>query len=71
MKLKLKRHTYTGRLIVFEGTDGAGKSTLIDKTVRYLHEAIGWGKVLVVKQPTDLSRKTRLFQKMIPIQNPS
>ena len=30
MKLKLKRHAYAGRLIVFEGTDGAGKSTLID-----------------------------------------
>ena len=61
MKLKLKRHTNTGRLIVFEGTDGAGKATLIDKTVRHLHEAIGWGKVLVGKQPTALSRKTRLF----------
>ena len=69
MKLKLKRHTNTGRLIVFEGTDGAGKSTLIDKTVRHLHEAIGWGKVLVVKQPTDLSRKTRLFQKMMYCRN--
>lgn len=65
MKLKLKKHPYEGKLIVFEGTDGAGKTTLIGKTVQYLHEAIGWGSVLVVKQPTDLSRKTRLFQKMM------
>ena len=65
MNLNLQSHTYPGKLIVFEGTDGAGKTTLIGKTIKFLNEKLGYGKVLSVKQPTDLSRKTRLFQKMM------
>ncbi len=65
MKLRLKEHPFEGKLIAFEGTDGAGKTTLIEMTEKFLQEKIGWENVLKVKQPTDLSRKTRLFQKMM------
>jgi dTMP kinase len=68
-KLKLKPHQYEGKLIVFEGTDGAGKTTMISMTEQYLKERMGEGKVLCVKQPTDLSRKTKLFQKMMYCSN--
>jgi dTMP kinase len=64
-KLKLRNNPYRGRLLVFEGTDGAGKTTLIELTRKYLEEKNGIGTVLCVKQPTDLSRKTKLFQKMM------
>lgn len=64
-KLKLRKNPYKGKLIVFEGTDGAGKTTLISLTKKYLEEKNGIGSVLCVKQPTDLSRKTKLFQKMM------
>ncbi len=63
--LKLRRHNFPGKLIVFEGTDGAGKSTLIEKTRQFLSFQYGAENVIVQKQPTDLSRKTRLFQKMM------
>lgn len=65
MKLRLRNNKYKGNLIVFEGTDGAGKTTLIHLTTDYLNELQGNATVLVVKQPTDLSRKTKLFQKMM------
>ena len=64
-KLRLKEQKYSGRLIVFEGTDGAGKTTLIDFTANELKKKYGEDNVIVTKQPTDLSRKTRLFQKMM------
>lgn len=63
--LELQKNTYPGKLIVFEGTDGAGKTTLISKTMEYLCARFGADRVLSEKQPTDLSRKTRLFQKMM------
>ena len=63
--LRLKKKRYAGKLIVFEGTDGAGKTTLIEETKRYLSERYGEEKVLLIKQPTDFSRKTKLFQKMM------
>lgn len=69
MKLKLRKHNYKGKLIVFEGTDGAGKSTLIQMTQEYFTEKVGQKNVLVIKQPTDLSRKTKLFQKMMYSKN--
>ena len=65
MELKLKKNEYAGRLIVFEGTDGAGKTTMLDMAANYLRARFGGERVLVEKQPTDLSRKTRLFQKMM------
>ena len=64
-KLKLRKNNYAGKLIVFEGTDGAGKTTQISLTEQYIAERHGAENVLVVKQPTDLSRKTKLFQKMM------
>ena len=63
--LKLKKKKYTGKLIVFEGTDGAGKTTHISNVVELLTEKYGEDKILSLKQPTDLSRKTKLFQKMM------
>ena len=68
-KLKLRKNPYKGKLIVFEGTDGAGKTTLISLTKKYLEEKNGIGSVLCVKQPTDMSRKTKLFQKMMYCKN--
>ena len=64
-KMKLQPNIYPGKLIAFEGTDGAGKTTMITLTERLLSERFGSEKVLCVKQPTDLSRKTKLFQKMM------
>ena len=64
-KLILNVHKYPGKLIVFEGTDGAGKTTLIDMTAQELRKKYGTENIIVTKQPTDLSRKTRLFQKMM------
>lgn len=63
--IKLAKNNYTGKLIVFEGTDGAGKTTMINKTVDYLKNFYEEDMIVVEKQPTDLSRKTKLFQKMI------
>lgn len=63
--IDLKKNEYDGTLIVVEGTDGAGKTTLITKIKEYLCLKFGENRVLLEKQPTDLSRKTRLFQKMM------
>lgn len=63
--LHLRKNEYKGKLLVFEGTDGAGKTTLISMTRQYLIAQYGEDNVLLEKQPTDLSRKTRLFQKMM------
>ena len=65
MILKLKKKNYPGKLIIFEGTDGAGKTTLITKTINLLKEKYNEEDILSLKQPTDLSRKTKLFQKMM------
>ena len=62
-QLHLKKNSYAGRLIVFEGTDGAGKTTLVTLTKRYCEET--GSEAIAIKQPTDLSRKTKLFQKMM------
>lgn len=64
-KLLLKKTHCLGKLIVFEGTDGAGKTTMISKLVEYLSNKYGSSNVLSIKQPTDMSRKTKLFQKMM------
>lgn len=65
LKLNLRSNPYRGKLVVFEGTDGAGKTTMISMTQRLLVERGGEESVICVKQPTDLSRKTKLFQKMM------
>jgi len=66
-KLKLRTNIYSGKLIAFEGTDGAGKSTLVNLLGQYLKSE--GQEVLIVKQPTDSSRKTKLFQKMMYCEN--
>ena len=67
--LKLRNNPYKGKLIAFEGTDGAGKTTMINKTADWLKTKLGDDSVLCVKQPTDMSRKTKLFQKMMYCKN--
>ena len=64
-KLTLKETDYLGKLIVFEGTDGAGKTTMINMLIEYISNKYGSNNVLSIKQPTDMSRKTKLFQKMM------
>ena len=71
LRLKLKKSKYKGKLIVFEGTDGAGKTTLVSLTEKLLKEKYGHDMVVCLKQPTDLSRKTKLFQKMMYSENHS
>ena len=68
-KLTLKSNTYSGKLIVFEGTDGAGKTSMIGLTRQLMEEKYGEEQVISVKQPTDMSRKTKLFQKMMYSRN--
>ena len=65
MKIRLSKNERAGKLLVFEGTDGAGKSTQILLAQEYLNSLLGRERVICVKQPTDLSRKTKLFQKMM------
>lgn len=69
MRIKLREQSYPGRLFVFEGTDGAGKTTLLTMAHEYLAEKFGGENVLLVKQPTEMSRKTKLFQKMMYCRN--
>lgn len=64
-KLNLRTNEFSGRLIAFEGTDGAGKTTMIEMTKKLLGEK----NALFVKQPTDMARKTKLFQKMMYCKN--
>ena len=64
-KLKMKKNQYKGKLIVFEGTDGAGKTTMLQMTAEYISSIVGKSNVICIKQPTDISRKTKLFQKMM------
>ena len=68
-KLKLKPNPYLGKLIVFEGTDGAGKTTNLQRCIDILSLIVGGENVISLKQPTDMSRKTKLFQKMMYCKN--
>ena len=64
-KVELTPNTYKGKLIVFEGTDGAGKTTLINLTYKYLKDKYPNKEVILLKQPTEEARNSRLFQKMM------
>ena len=64
-KVNLTPNTYKGKLIVFEGTDGAGKTTLINLTYKYLKDKYQDKEIILLKQPTDEARNSRLFQKMM------
>jgi len=59
-RIQLRPHGLRGRLIVIEGTDGAGKSTLIHGTA----EALRWlgADVLTTVQPTPGIRATEVFR---------
>ena len=37
-KFNLKKHKFSGKLIVFEGVDATGKTTLINSTIKYLEQ---------------------------------
>ncbi|MGN1099541.1 MAG: hypothetical protein ACI4S9_04295, partial [Christensenellales bacterium] len=69
LSLTLKNNAFPGKLIVFEGTDGAGKTTMIAMTLCLLEKKYGRAGIVSVKQPTDMSRKTKLFQKMMYCKN--
>lgn len=58
-KLKLRKNSYAGKLIVFEGIDGSGKTTLIKSTIKYL-ELLGY-ECVYVKMPSDRMRSLKLF----------
>lgn len=64
-KLELTPNTYKGKLIVFEGTDGAGKTTLINLTYKYLKEKYPETEILLLKQPTNNARNSYIFKKMM------
>ena len=58
-----------GEIVGLLGPNGAGKTTLINKTINLLKEKYNEEDILSLKQPTDLSRKTKLFQKMMYSEN--
>lgn len=58
-KLKLKKHNYPGKLIVFEGVDGSGKSTLVLKAKQILESS--QKKCIVVKMPSDRIKNLQVF----------
>lgn len=64
-RVELTIHLFSGKLIVFEGTDGAGKTTLINKTYNYLKNKYPKKEIMLIKQPTDAARNTYMFQKMM------
>lgn len=60
MKLVMDERKYDGKLIVFCGLDGCGKTTLIKKTCEYLSNMSC--DVLLTKQPTPEMRKNHIFR---------
>ena len=64
-KIRLTKNSYPGKLIVFEGTDGSGKTTQINKTFNYLKEKYPNKKIVLIKQPTDRVRKSEMFTTMM------
>lgn len=62
MKLKnlhLKKHNYPGKLIVFEGIDGSGKSTMAEFTKHYFEN--NNQNTILVKMPSDRVRNVKEF----------
>ena len=51
MKAHLQKNRSNGKLIVFEGTDGAGKTTLIELCREWLAAKYGNEKIVCLKQP--------------------
>ncbi len=63
MKISLKEHNYSGKLIAVCGTDGVGKTTHIELLEKFFLEK-GY-EVLLTKQPTQESRDLPLFERYI------
>lgn len=62
-RLTLVPHGEPGRLVVFEGTDGAGKTTVLEMVAERLRER---GRdVLVTWQPTPDARELPLFRRYL------
>lgn len=59
MELKLKKNEYAGRLIVFEGTDGAGKTTMLDMAANYLRARFRRGAQCSWKNSPRIFRERR------------
>ena len=68
-KLQLIKHNYPGKLIVFEGTDGAGKTTLARQAHAFL-QSKGYACV-AVKMPSDRVKSTDLFSNYDNSNNPT
>lgn len=60
MKLVMNERKYDGKLIVFCGLDGCGKTTLIKKTCEYLSNMSC--DVILTKQPTPEMRNNHIFR---------
>lgn len=60
MKLRFKEEKYDGKLIIFCGLDGCGKTTLINMLNEYLkNKGI---TAILTKQPTDAVRNSKIFR---------
>ena len=60
MKLRMKKHDCPGKLIVFCGLDGSGKTTQINLLNSYLKSRSA--DVMLTKQPTDFVRNSGIFR---------
>lgn len=60
MKLRMKKHNCPGKLIVFCGLDGSGKTTQLNLLSSYLKNRPA--DVVLTKQPTDFVRKSEIFR---------
>jgi len=66
-KLKMIKHNMDGKLIVFCGLDGCGKTTMINMLNDYYTSQ---GKtVYLTKQPTDIVRKSDMFRNFMDSPN--
>lgn len=69
-QLHLKKHGLPGKLVVFEGTDGAGKSTILEMSAQFLQKRYP-GKLHLTKQPTHGARTHPLFLEMMFNEKPN
>src|SRR5262245_13872659 len=60
LRLDLQRHNYPGKLIVFEGIDGSGKTTLINALSSYLKDR-GQDHI-IIKTPSEDLRATWVWK---------
>ena len=60
MKLIMNESKHRGKLIIFCGLDGSGKTSLINKTYEYLSNRSC--DILLTKQPTTEMRKNHIFR---------